>query len=83
MKTYTEEEWNESYENELEDVLCQMCLKRGYRVLLGKKILMPNEPRPSDYDDWLMCPTCYWLCPIYEVPKEETVTNVIDTRQPI
>jgi hypothetical protein len=70
---------DELYEDEPEPIFCPWCENRGYRVLLGPKILMPNEPRPQDYEDWLQCPTCYELIPIYEMPKEETIKDSIET----
>lgn len=76
MKTYTEEDID--YEED-EPIWCQMCLKRGYKVRLGGKILMPNEPRPDDYENWLECATCGWLCPIYQVEKEATIKDSIET----
>jgi hypothetical protein len=78
LKTYTEEEFND-YDEEDEPIYCQMCLKRGYQVRLGPRILMPNEPRPDDYEDWLECGTCGWLCPIYQVEKETTIKDSIET----
>ena len=78
MKTYNEEYFND-YEDELEKITCPYCKKRGYRVLLGPKILKPNEPRPEDYENWLECPRCYNLVPIHEIPKEEEIKDSIET----
>ena len=77
MKTYTDSDLD--YEDEPEDVNCPHCLDRGYKVRLGGRILEPNEPRPADYDSWLQCPTCLWVCPIHEVPKEEEIKDSIET----
>ena len=49
MRELTQEDINEYYEDEPEPITCPFCEKRGYRVLLGPRILMRNEPRPSDY----------------------------------
>jgi hypothetical protein len=78
MKTYSEEYFND-YEVEPEDIWCEMCLKRGYKNRLGGKILQPNEPRPEDYENWLECGICGWLCPIHEIPKEETIKDAVET----
>lgn len=78
-KVWTEEEFNELYEDEPEPIYCPYCIKRGYKILLGPKILMPNEPRPSDYENYLQCPTCYVEIPIYEMPKEETIKDTVET----
>jgi hypothetical protein len=64
---------------EQEPIYCPHCEKRGYLVRLGPKILMNNERRPDDYDQWLECPTCMWLCPLYEIPKEATVKDAVET----
>lgn len=79
MKTYTQEDINEQYEDEIEPVYCPHCLDRGYKVLLGPKILQPNEPRPADYENWLECPTCLWVCPLHEIPHEEEIKDSIET----
>jgi hypothetical protein len=79
MKTFTQEYIDEYYEDEPEPIWCPMCLKRGYQNRLGGKILINNEPRPEDYESWLECPTCSWLCPIHEIPKEETVSDTVET----
>jgi hypothetical protein len=79
LKNYTQEDINEQYEDEIEAVYCPKCLDAGYKVLLGPRILEPSEPRPADYDSWLQCPTCLWVCPIHEVPKEESIKDSIET----
>jgi MinD superfamily P-loop ATPase len=72
----------EDYEEEEEEpIYCQMCLKRGYQNRMGGKILMPNEPRPPDYDEWLGCVVCGWLCPIYAAEKEAEIKDSIETQQ--
>jgi hypothetical protein len=75
----TAEDIEDYEEDEPEPLWCPFCLKRGYTVRLGPKILMNNEPRPQDYDEWLQCPTCGWLCPIYQVEKEATIKNAVET----
>jgi Fe-S-cluster-containing hydrogenase component 2 len=68
----------EDYE-EQEPIYCPHCEKRGYLVLLGPRILMNNEPRPDDYDQWLECATCGWICPLHEIPAKEEIKNAIET----
>jgi hypothetical protein len=43
MKTYTQEDINEQYEDEIEPVNCPHCLERGYKIRLGGRILEPND----------------------------------------
>jgi Na+-translocating ferredoxin:NAD+ oxidoreductase RnfC subunit len=78
-KIMTQEEF-EFWDDEMpEPIYCQICLKRGYQIHLGPKILKPNEPRPDDYENWLECGTCGWICPIYQVEKEATIKDSIET----
>lgn len=74
----TEEEIQEVYEDEPIDIVCPFCQQRGYRVLLGNKILMPGEVRQEDYENWLECPRCYEVIPIHGGLKEETVADKIE-----
>ena len=79
MHTITQEDIDEYYEDEPEEILCPFCENRGYRVLLGPRILRPNEPRPEDYDQFLECPTCYAIIPIYEIPAQEEIKDAVET----
>jgi hypothetical protein len=77
----TAEDIEDYEEDEPEPLWCPFCLKRGYTVRLGPKILMNNEPRPEDYEDWLQCPTCDWLCPIYAASKEAEVKDAVELQE--
>jgi hypothetical protein len=66
-------------DDEIEILYCPMCLKVGLNIVLGSKILMPNEPRPVDYENWLQCARCRYLCPIYEAVPEEAMTDAVTT----
>jgi hypothetical protein len=68
----------DDYEDD-EPIWCPLCLERGYQVRLGGKILMPNEPRPDDYDNFLECATCGFLCPIYQIEQEATIKDAVET----
>jgi hypothetical protein len=81
MRVYSEEEFNEYNDEEIEQVNCPFCEKRGYIVRLGPKILMNNEPRPDDYDEWLECATCGLLCPLYTIPAQEQIKDSIETSE--
>jgi hypothetical protein len=78
MHVLTADDLDDDWDWEPEKINCPMCEKRGYLVKLGPRILMNNEPRPDDYEDWLECPTCMWLCPIYSIAKEAEVKDVIE-----
>jgi Fe-S-cluster-containing hydrogenase component 2 len=79
LKTYSEQDIKESEDDIPEDINCPHCLERGYKVRLGGRILEPNEPRPADYENCLQCPTCLWICPIFELPKEEEIKDAVET----
>lgn len=69
----------EELEEEEQPNYCKNCLNRGYRVPLGPKILMPNEQRQPDYDEWLECPTCYNVIPKFELEKEASIKDSVET----
>jgi Fe-S-cluster-containing hydrogenase component 2 len=79
MRTYSQEDINEQYEHEIEPVYCPKCLDAGYKVLLGPRILQPNEARPADYENWIQCPTCLWICPLHEIAHEEEIKDTMQT----
>jgi len=78
-RAFTQEDFNEAYEDGPESILCPYCENRGYRALLGPKILMPGERKQEDYENWLECGRCYQIIPIYEGLKQETIENAIET----
>jgi hypothetical protein len=69
----------DDYEEENEPIWCPFCLKRGYQIRLGPKILMPGQVRDEDYENWLECATCGWICPIFAAEKEGTIKDSIET----
>jgi rubredoxin len=78
MRELTQADIDEYYEDEPEKLYCPDCEKRGYLVLLGPRILMPNEPRPDDYEDWYECPKCYFVHHYVEIPAKEEIKNAIE-----
>jgi hypothetical protein len=40
---------------------------------------MPGEVRPDDYDQFLECATCGWICPLFAAEKEAEIRNQIET----
>jgi len=79
MRIYSEEDIKESYEDELEIIWCPKCLDAGYQVQLGYKILMPGQKRDVDYENWLECSKCGFLCPTHERPVEEEIKDSTET----
>ena len=81
MKILTQEDINEYYEDEPEKLYCPFCEKRGYVVLLGRRTLIGNEPRPDDYEDWYECPSCYFIHHYVEIPATEEIKNAIELQE--
>jgi hypothetical protein len=42
---------------------------------------MANEPVPEDYENYLECGKCFWVCPIYSVEKIAEIKNAIETQE--
>jgi hypothetical protein len=40
---------------------------------------MPGQKKDANYENWLECGTCGWLCPIYQVEKEATIKDQMET----
>jgi hypothetical protein len=79
MKTYSEEDIKELEGEEEKPIYCPFCIKAGYKVLLGPKILMPGQKHDIDTENWVECLKCCALIPIYEVEPEPEVQNVVET----
>jgi hypothetical protein len=54
------------YEDENPLKLCPNCLEHGSMGVLGPRLLLPNETKTSDWDQFLSCESCYTVVPIYE-----------------
>jgi hypothetical protein len=70
---------DEDYSEELENLWCPKCSSVGLYIPLGRKILMPQEVKQPDYDDWLQCGRCAYLCPIYQASPEDTIQDTVTT----
>jgi hypothetical protein len=62
----------------LQAVYCPKCLERGYQNRLGPKILMVNEPKGEDYEDWYECTECCYIHHYVEIPATETIEDTIE-----
>jgi hypothetical protein len=69
----------EDYEEGDEIIWCPHCLERGYNERIGPKILMPNEPRPDNYEDLWECAVCGLNGDISQIPKEAAIKNAVET----
>jgi len=57
---------------------CPYCLDFGFREKLGPKLLISNEPKPADYDQWRQCHTCGNIYPIYETKVESKLSDFVE-----
>jgi hypothetical protein len=58
---------------------CKHCLKFGFMVQLKNRIYPDNEPIPVDHENWLQCHECGEIVPVYELEKEATIKDVVET----
>jgi rubredoxin len=68
-------------DDEPENVYCPMCEKIGYKVRLGPKITLQGETRQPDADNWMQCPSCGWLCPIYATEPETEILETLEIQE--
>jgi hypothetical protein len=57
---------------------CKHCLEYGFKVPLKNRIYQ-NEPIPVDHDQWKQCHECGLIVPIYELEKEASIKDVVET----
>jgi hypothetical protein len=58
---------------------CKHCLEYGFQVRLKNRIYPDNEPIPLDHSNFLQCHSCGLIVPIYEIEKEASIKDVIET----
>jgi hypothetical protein len=58
---------------------CKHCLSFGFTVPLKNRIYPNNEPIPPDSDQFLQCHECGLIVPIYELEKEASIKNLVET----
>ena len=67
-------------EKEVEKIsYCKECLKFGFSVPLKNRIYPNNEPIPADHENWLQCYECGTIVPVYEIEKEASIKDVVET----
>jgi hypothetical protein len=66
-------------ENDDSKSYCKHCKKFGFKVPLKNRIYPYNEPIPVDHDQWRQCHECGSIVPIYELEKEATIKDVVET----
>ena len=73
-------DFNEDDNDDIKKSYCKHCLEYGFKVPLKNRIYQ-NEPIPSDHDQWRQCHECGLIVPIYELQKEATIKDVIETTE--
>jgi hypothetical protein len=58
---------------------CKHCLQFGFKVPLKNRIYPDNELIPVDHENWKQCHECGSIVPIYELEKEATIKDVVET----
>ncbi len=58
---------------------CKSCMKYGFLVPLKNRIYPNNEPIPVDHDHWKQCHECGLIVPVYEIEKESSIKDVVET----
>jgi hypothetical protein len=58
---------------------CKHCEKFGFKVLLKNRIYPEGQPIPVDHENWRQCYECGSIVPIYELEKEATIKDVVET----
>ena len=58
---------------------CKHCLQYNLRVPLKNRIYPNNEPIPVDHENWLQCHECGSVIPVYEIEKESSIKDVVET----
>jgi hypothetical protein len=60
---------------------CKNCLKFGFKIPLKNRIYPDNEPIPFDHENFRQCHECGLIVPVYELEKEATIKDVIETTE--
>jgi hypothetical protein len=58
---------------------CKECVKYGFLGRLKNRIYPDNEPIPVDHENWLQCHECGTIVPVYEIEKEASIRDVVET----
>ncbi len=57
---------------------CKHCLEYNLKVPLKNRIY-PDNQIPVDHDQFLQCHNCGLIVPVYEIEKEATIKDVVET----
>jgi hypothetical protein len=58
---------------------CKRCLKFGFNVQLKNRIYPDGQRIPIDHENWKQCHECGLIVPVYELQKEATIKDVVET----
>lgn len=71
-----------SSDNESDDEkisYCKHCFEYGFKIKLRNRIYPDNEQIPIEHENWLQCHECGSIVPIYEIEKEASIKDVVET----
>ncbi|HEX7178149.1 MAG TPA: hypothetical protein VF220_00370 [Nitrososphaeraceae archaeon] len=74
---FTEDDYNDNDDSKISH--CKHCLEYGFKVPLKNRIYPDNEPIPVDHDQFRQCHECGTIVPIYELEKEASIKDVVET----
>ena len=72
-------DFNEDDNEHKKESYCKHCIQFGFKVPLKNRIYPDNEHIPVDHDQWRQCHNCGSVVPVYEIEKEATIKDVIET----
>jgi hypothetical protein len=58
---------------------CKHCLEFGFQIRLKNRIYPEGQPIPVDHENYLQCHECGLIVPVYELEKEATIKDVVET----
>jgi len=65
--------------NDEEDIVyCPYCSKVNVKSKLGPRIYDDNEPLPYDADQFMQCPKCGKIIPLYDIKEELSYGPIVD-----
>ena len=70
---------SDDFNDDSKPAYCQHCKSFGFLVPLKNRIYPNNEPIPVDHDQWLQCDECGLIVPVYELEKESSIKDVVET----
>jgi hypothetical protein len=74
---FSEDDYDDNDDNSIKSY-CKHCLEYGFKVQLRNRVY-PEGQIPIDHDQWRMCHECGLIVPVYELEKEASIKDVVET----